>query len=103
MTEEPLLAGVVAAAAAAAAAAVAARVQCGWCWGGGWGGGCGVGGGEGGRMEMGLRALFEVAVGGGDSGVGGMYSERATSSGYKSSSGAPVPIALSISYQFPFS
>jgi hypothetical protein len=82
-----LLAGVIAA--AAAAAAVAARVRCGWCWR--WWAG------------MGVRALLAVAVGAGDGGVGEMYSDRATSSGCKSSSGAPVPIALSMACQFPFS
>ena len=63
----------------------------------------GGGGDDGGRMKMGVRALLAVAVGGGDDGVGGVYSDRATSSGCKSSSGAPVPIALSMACQFPFS
>ena len=98
---EELLLLASAAAAAAAAAAVAARVRCGWR-GAGRGGGWGGGGGEGGRMGMGVRALLAVAVGGGDGGVCGMYSDRATSSGCKSSSGAPVPITLSMACQFPF-
>jgi hypothetical protein len=86
-----LLAGVVDTA-AAAAVAVAARVRCGWCWGGGR-----CGGGGGGRMGMGARALT-VAVRGVDGGVGRVYSDRVTSRGCKSSSGALVPISLSMAW-----
>ena len=46
--------------------------------------GGGRSGGQGGRTGMGVRALLAVAVDGGVGCAGGVYSDRATSSGCKS-------------------